>query len=125
VRCFPELNFFVDILFFVDSLNQMAQQSTWFLYMIRCADNSLYTGITIDIDRRFAEHQSQSPKCAKYLRGRGPLELVLTTPVGSKSAASQLELRLKKCSKATKEKLIAAYRLGSTPNIGVLSRLNS
>jgi hypothetical protein len=41
--------------------------------MIRCADNSLYTGITIDLDRRFAEHQSQGKKCAKYLKGKSPL----------------------------------------------------
>jgi putative endonuclease len=79
----------------------------WFLYLIRCADNSLYTGITTDLDRRFTEHQSQSKKCAKYLRGKAPLELVFTTEVGTKSEASRLELRLKKCSKATKEKLVA------------------
>jgi putative endonuclease len=81
---------------------------TWFLYMIRCADNSLYTGITIDIDRRFAEHQAQGKKSAKYLRGKGPLELVFTTPVGTtKSLASRVEWQLKRCSKPTKEKLVA------------------
>jgi putative endonuclease len=90
----------------------MKPQSTWWLYMIRCADNSLYTGITIDLDRRFAEHQTQGKKCAKYLRGKGPLALVFTTPVGTKSAASRLELRLKQCNKATKEKLVQHYRLG-------------
>jgi putative endonuclease len=85
----------------------MKSESTWFLYMIRCADNSLYTGITTELDRRFAEHQSQGKKCAKYLRGKAPLELVFTTEVGTKSDASRLELRLKKCSKATKEKLVS------------------
>ncbi len=85
----------------------MKPSPIWFLYLIRCADNSLYTGITIDLDRRFAEHQSQGKKCAKYLRGKAPLELVFTTEVGTKSDASRLELRLKKCSKATKEKLVA------------------
>ncbi len=78
----------------------------WFLYIIRCADNSLYTGITIDLERRFAEHQAQGTKCAKYLRGKAPLKLVFTTPVGDKSAASRLELRVKKRSKQTKERLI-------------------
>jgi putative endonuclease len=85
----------------------MQPQSTWWLYMIRCADNSLYTGITIDIDRRFAEHQSQGKKSAKYLRGKGPLELVFTTPVGTKSEASQLEVRVKGCSKRVKERIVA------------------
>jgi putative endonuclease len=84
----------------------MKPQPTWFLYMIRCADNSLYTGITIDLDRRFAEHQSQGKKCAKYLRGKGPLELVFTTAVGTKSQASRLELQIKQCSKRVKEQLV-------------------
>jgi putative endonuclease len=86
----------------------MKLQPTWFLYMIRCADNSLYTGITIDLDRRFSEHQAQGKKSAKYLRGKGPLQLVFTIPVGTtKSAASQVERRLKQCSKPTKEKIAA------------------
>lgn len=80
---------------------------TWFLYIIRCADNSLYTGITLDLERRFAEHQAQGKKCAKYLRGKAPLKLVFTTPAGDKSAASRLELRLKKRSKQIKERLIS------------------
>jgi putative endonuclease len=87
----------------------MKPQPIWWLYMIRCVDNSLYTGITIDVDRRFAEHQSQGPKRAKYLRGKGPLELVFTTTVGTKSAATRLELALKKCAKSTKEKLVAGH----------------
>jgi putative endonuclease len=84
----------------------MKPQPTWWLYMIRCADNSLYTGITIDVDRRFAEHQAQGKKSAKYLRGKGPLELVFTTPVGTKSEASRLEVRVKGCSKRVKERII-------------------
>jgi putative endonuclease len=75
--------------------------------MIRCADNSLYTGITIDLARRFAEHQSQGKKCAKYLKGKSPLELSFSIEAGTKSEASRLELRIKGCSKATKERLVA------------------
>jgi putative endonuclease len=75
--------------------------------MIRCADNSLYTGITIDVDRRFSEHQAQGKKSAKYLRGKGPLELVFTTPVGTKSEASRMEVRVKQCSKRVKERIVA------------------
>jgi putative endonuclease len=75
--------------------------------MIRCADNSLYTGITIDLARRFAEHQSQGKKCAKYLKGKHPLELSFAIEAGTKSDASRLELRIKGCTKAIKERLIA------------------
>jgi putative endonuclease len=85
----------------------MEPQPTWWLYMIRCADNSLYTGITIDVDRRFSEHQAQGKKSAKYLRGKGPLELVFTTPVGTKSEASRMEVRVKQCSKRLKERIVA------------------
>jgi putative endonuclease len=81
--------------------------TVWSLYMIRCADQSLYTGITTDLDRRFAAHQSQGPKCAKYLRGKAPLKLVFTTVVGTKSEASRLELKVKKCSKRVKEQLVS------------------
>jgi putative endonuclease len=75
--------------------------------MIRSADNSLYTGITIDLERRFAEHQSQGKKCAKYLKGKSPLELSFTIEAGTKSEASRLERRIKACSKTMKERLIA------------------
>jgi putative endonuclease len=85
----------------------MPSESTWFLYIIRCADHSLYTGITTDPDRRFAEHQSQGKKCAKYLRGKAPLKPVFVAPIGSRSAASQWEIRVKQCSKKVKEQLVA------------------
>lgn len=84
----------------------MTPPKPWFLYIIRCADNSLYIGITVDLERRFNEHQSQGKRCAKYLRGKGPLTLTFTTPAGTKSEATRLELRLKKCPKAVKESLI-------------------
>ena len=80
----------------------------WFLYLIRCNDNTLYTGITIDLERRFGEHQSQGKKCAKYLQGKAPLELAFTSPAGgTKSEASRLEFYVKRLSKAKKERLAA------------------
>lgn len=82
----------------------------WYLYIIRCADNSLYTGITIDLERRFAEHQSQSKKCAKYLKGKAPLALVFTTEAGeNKSEASRLEYKIKRLSKRNKERLVSGH----------------
>jgi len=80
--------------------------TTWFLYLIRCNNKSLYTGITTDVDRRFQEHQSNSPLAAKYLRGKGPLELVFQTEVGNRSKASIAEAEVKKRSKIDKEALI-------------------
>ncbi len=96
-------------------------KSPWFLYIIRCSDNSLYTGITLDMDRRFEEHCSQSKKCAKYLKGKAPLQLVFTTEAGQdKSAASRLEYRIKRLSKLQKERLVAGEvttrQLGLLPN---------
>ncbi len=77
---------------------------TWSLYLVRCGDGSLYTGIATDVARRFAEHQSG--KGARYLRGRGPLELVYRHPVGNRSEALQLEHRVKRLSKQQKEHLV-------------------
>lgn len=78
----------------------------WHLYLIRCRDGSLYTGITTDVARRFAEHQENNGTGAKYLRGRGPLELVFQKSLGSKSLALGVENKVKKLSKARKEELI-------------------
>ena len=80
--------------------------SDWYLYLIRCRDGSLYTGITTDVARRFAEHRGQGAGGAKYLKGRGPLELVLRKKVGGRSLALRVERKIKKLPKAGKEKLI-------------------
>ena len=81
-------------------------KNNWYLYMIRSNCGSLYTGITKDIDRRFSEHDSQGNKCARYLRGKAPLELVFSQSVGDKKTAYRLEYYIKKLSKAQKEQLI-------------------
>lgn len=78
----------------------------WYLYMIRCRDGSLYTGITTDVARRLTEHQSSGNAGAKYLRGRGPLTLVFQEKLGSRGLALGVESRVKKLSKAKKEELI-------------------
>ena len=80
----------------------------WNLYLIRCHDGTLYTGITIDVARRFAEHQGNGDTGAKYLRGRGPLMLVFQKKLGSRSLALSVEGKVKKLSKARKEELIRA-----------------
>ncbi|MDQ7002028.1 MAG: GIY-YIG nuclease family protein [Ghiorsea sp.] len=77
---------------------------TWYLYMIRCKGNKLYTGITTDVTRRFGEHQAG--KGAKFLRGKTPLELVFQHEVGTHSQALKLELWVKKQAKINKENII-------------------
>ena len=76
--------------------------------MLRCSDNSLYTGIANDVDRRFAEHQAQGPKAARYVRGRAPLELVYQRSIGSRAEALSEEYRIKQLTRTAKEKLISA-----------------
>ncbi len=80
--------------------------TNWYVYMIRCGDGSLYTGITTDVDRRFSEHQASGPKAARYVKGRGPLQLVFTVGVPDRGAALRLEHRIKRLPRAQKEILI-------------------
>ncbi|ACJ27014.1 Excinuclease ABC, C subunit [Shewanella piezotolerans WP3] len=84
----------------------MAAESVWYLYMVRCANGHLYTGVTTDVARRFSEHQSGSAKSAKFLRGKGPLTLAYSETVGSRSEALKREIVLKKWPRAKKLALI-------------------
>ena len=79
-------------------------EQTWKLYILRCGDGSLYTGITTDLDKRFAAHCSG--KGAKYTRGRGPLELVYREDCGGHSDALKREAQIKRLSREEKLKLI-------------------
>ena len=79
---------------------------TWYVYIVRCRDRSLYTGITTDVARRLAEHRSPGGKGAKYLQGRGPLRVVFQGRARSRAAALRLELRIKRLPKARKEELL-------------------
>jgi putative endonuclease len=83
-----------------------AERAEWYLYMIRCHDGSLYTGITNDIGRRFARHREMGKQGAKYLRGRGPLEVVFKKKIGNRSSALKIEQKIKKLSKSRKEIII-------------------
>lgn len=75
------------------------------VYILRCIDDSYYTGIATDVARRIAEHENGA-RGAKYLKGRGPLTLVFSERVGSRSRASQFEYRIKKLSRSGKQLLI-------------------
>ena len=86
-----------------DPFLEMMEQS-WKLYILRCGDGTLYTGITVDVAHRFQMHQSG--KGAKYTRGRGPLELVYMEECGTHSDALQREITIKRLSRQEKMKLI-------------------
>jgi len=79
---------------------------SWYVYMLRCRDGSLYTGYTDDVIRRLAVHQSG--KGAKYTRSRLPVELVYQEEFSDKSAALKREIAIKKLRKSQKEAMIQA-----------------
>lgn len=85
----------------------MKQDAEWWVYMLRCADGSLYTGVTTDVLRRWNEHNG-SARGARYTRTRRPVSLVLCVAVPDRARAGRLEARFKALSRARKERLIRA-----------------
>ncbi len=81
----------------------------WYVYLLRCADNSLYAGITISLERRLIEHNECNKKGAKYTRVRRPVHLAYSEPQRNRQEASRREYQLKKLTKAKKEQLVHAY----------------
>jgi putative endonuclease len=79
-------------------------KTTWFVYILRCADDTLYTGITTDIARRVDEH-NQGKKSANYTRARRPVELVYSEPAENRSQASMREYTIKQLNREEKHQL--------------------
>jgi putative endonuclease len=79
---------------------------TWHVYILRCGDGSLYTGIARDAEKRLSQHRSG--RGARYTRGRGPLALVHLERVASHGEALRREAGIRKLGRAGKEALIAA-----------------
>ena len=77
------------------------------VYIVRCGDGSLYTGITTDVERRFEEHRSGGPKAARYTRLRGAVALEAVWDAPDRATASRLEYRIKRLSHEEKLALIA------------------
>ena len=77
----------------------------WYLYILKCADGTLYTGITTDLSRRVEEHNT-SPKAAKYTRVRRPVKMVYSKEFENRSEASKEECFVKKMTRREKELLI-------------------
>jgi putative endonuclease len=80
----------------------------WFVYIIEASDQSLYTGITTDPERRFKEHSS-GPLGAKYFKGRQPVQILYRESCQNRSVASVREAEIKKLSRAQKLQLIGAH----------------
>ena len=79
----------------------------WFVYVVRCADDTLYTGITTDIARRIGEHNAGRPIGARYTDTRRPVKLVYHECRANRAAAARREFELRNLSKPDKEKLVA------------------
>lgn len=82
---------------------------TWFIYLLECVDGSFYTGITVDLATRFADHQSG--KGARYTRSHKPLRLLASAPVGTRSEALKAELAVKRMPKDQKLLAVQSYAL--------------
>lgn len=83
------------------------EKKVYYIYVLRCVDNSLYTGITTDVKRRFEEHTQRRSKGEKYTRARKPVSIEAVWSCSSRSTASKLEYAFKHLTKEIKEKIIA------------------
>ena len=79
-------------------------KNNWYVYIVRCADNSLYTGITKNIEKRIKKHNSG--KGAKYTKTRLPVVLCCFWSVENRSIATKIEIKIKRLQKKVKETLI-------------------
>ena len=80
----------------------------WYVYIVRCADGTLYTGVAMDVVRRVAEHNGVRSKGARYTRARRPVKLMYREKAASRSAACKREYRIKQLSRIEKLALVAA-----------------
>ena len=80
------------------------ESSSWWVYILRCGDGTLYTGIALDVPARLAQHRAGAG--ARYTRGREPLEVVYQEPAADRSSATRREAAIKRCSRAEKLALI-------------------
>lgn len=83
----------------------------YFVYLLRCSDETLYCGVTTDVDRRLEEHNTSS-KGAKYTKGRRPVVLVYHEECEDKSSALKRELAIKRLSREQKEALVDIAQFG-------------
>lgn len=82
--------------------------AAWWVYLLRCADGSLYTGITTDLARRLAEHNGEGGGGARYTRSRRPVQLAYAEAAASRAEAARREAAIKRLDRARKLALCAA-----------------
>jgi len=80
----------------------------WHVYILECADGTLYTGVARDLDRRLLQHNGEKPGGPKYTSGRRPVSLLWSAGAENRGVAQQREAAIKKLSRAGKQKLIEA-----------------
>jgi len=85
----------------------MSSNSSWFVYILQCSDDSLYTGVATDLERRLHEH-NHSPLGARYTRARRPVEMIYSEQVESRSEACKREHEIKQLNRGQKLNLINA-----------------
>jgi putative endonuclease len=93
----------------------MAAAARWQVYMVRCADGSIYTGVAVDVARRVAEHNGLRKNGARYTRARRPLTLVYQEPAANRAAACKREYRIKQLPRRDKLALIASGSSKTSP----------
>ncbi|KGJ91150.1 Excinuclease ABC C subunit domain protein [Colwellia psychrerythraea] len=91
------------------SMTEHNKTATWWVYLLRCNDNSLYAGVTTDIHRRVDEHNN-SKLGAKYTRARRPVNLAYLEQADNKSSACKKEYKIRHLSKNKKELLVSKYK---------------
>lgn len=83
----------------------MAQ--SWSVYMLQCADGSLYTGVARDLEKRLRQHNGELAGGPRYTSGRRPVQLLWSAPAADRSTAQQREAAIKKLSRENKWRLVA------------------
>lgn len=88
----------------------MGSADNWYVYIVRCADDSLYTGVATDIARRVQEHNADDRLGARYTRARRPVQLVYSEVCPDRSRAQRREYAIRKLSRGQKEDLLLGWR---------------
>jgi putative endonuclease len=91
--------------------SEKPEDDIWYVYMVRCSDGTLYTGITNNLEKRIEAHNSEKDG-ARYTRSRRPVKLVYAEQAGSRSAAAKLEYQLKKLPLSKKKEFVEDERQG-------------
>jgi len=93
-------------------LKKPRAKARWTVYILRCADGSLYTGVTRDVTRRVEEHNSSGRLAARYTRSRRPVVLVYQEAARNRASACRREYRIKQLVRSEKDKLVRGKAKG-------------